>query len=268
MRQHWCAEFIWQIRALQSFSHWLACRESRHTQFMTKETNSSSLTQEPSLREEKQQKLLMCLFLPSTCWILPECILQFEIKLFTKSWMRNKISISIWSRLPNMCDYPWKKLSVKNAENMLLKAFFNVQKWAEIQAEPRPDPFCTPSLRLSTMIVSSTAKSSKFKDGGNWWREIGGIQGEWQKSHLHHRAARSPPNSTDALNMRLPFSILLKRKRGRRGGQEEELMPIRGWSGKREGWMDINDCVAETAKQTAESASNGLLKFQPRPPSR
>lgn len=44
----------------------------------------------------------------------------------------------------------------------------------------------------------------------------GDIQEEGQKSHLHLRASRSPANSTDALNMRLRFSILLKRRRGRR----------------------------------------------------
>lgn len=69
----------------------------------------------------------------------------------------------------------------------------------------------------------------------------GGIQEEGQKSHLHHRASRSPPNSSDALNMRLRFPIWLKRSRGRREERKRKNeCRLEGEVGKgKDGWIEM-----------------------------
>lgn len=68
----------------------------------------------------------------------------------------------------------------------------------------------------------------------------GGIQEEGQKSHLHHRASRSPSNSSDALNMRLRFPIWLKRSRWRREERKRKNeCRLVGEVGKgKDGWIE------------------------------
>lgn len=85
------------------------------------------------------------------------------------------------------------------------------------QAEPRPsaDVLHT-EPRTENGYCEQHHRVFKIQRPGKLKKGEGDIQEEGQKSHLHPRAPGSPPKSTDALNMRLRFSISLRRRRERR----------------------------------------------------
>lgn len=154
-----------------------------------------------------------------------------------------------------MCDYPWKKQLWKMLK--ICCSTFIQPEWVEKctkmcrnvhrfrrnlvripSAHPASDWAwwlwaAPPSLQNSKMGESDGGRRG-YSGGGT---EIPSTPQSIQESSQQHWCFKHETQI---------FHLTEEEEREKRGEEQGELMQIRGWSGKREGWMDINDYVAET----------------------